>query len=90
MARWPSRATGVGLAATAAGSGIAASYGACLAPALAQAEPGTLITVPGTDTEPPPPAGNAFFYLAGHAFPSPEALGFTSNGKLRKATASCP
>jgi hypothetical protein len=78
-----------GLVVAAGNPGVAGNYGSCFAPNIAQAPVGTEITSSDATL---PPAGNAYFYLVGHSYAPPtlDVLGFTSNGKLRRATVSCP
>jgi hypothetical protein len=78
-----------GLVVAAGNPGVAGNYGSCFAPNIAQAPAGTEITASDATL---PPAGNAYFYLVGHSYAPPtlDVLGFTSNGKLRRASVSCP
>ncbi|MCZ6778990.1 MAG: hypothetical protein O7F16_08455 [Acidobacteria bacterium] len=76
----PAGCSGTGLVNT--GTGLATDYGALFSTEVQQT-PGTPIPVANTDVI-EPAVGNSLFYLAGHAFPTPENLGFTSNRSLRQ------
>jgi len=78
-----------GLVVATGNPGVAGNYGSCYAPNLPQAAVGAEITAADATL---PPAGNAYFYLAGHSYAAGtfDVLGLTSNGKLRRATVSCP
>lgn len=85
----PAGCSGTGLVVSAT-PGLATNYGACFQTDIAQpGTAGTPVPVPVASSV-SAPAGNALFFLAGHALPTPVRLGFTSNSRLRSASQICP